>query len=76
MAEFFKVAKITEIPPGGKKLVEVDFVPVALFNVGGEFYAIEDICTHDGGPLAQGELEGEEIECPRHGARARMGRSA
>ena len=69
MAQFFKVAKVSEIPHGGKKLVEVDFLPVALFNINGDFYAIEDVCTHDGGPLAEGELEGEEVECPRHGAR-------
>ncbi|MFB3040276.1 MAG: non-heme iron oxygenase ferredoxin subunit [Candidatus Poribacteria bacterium] len=69
MSEFFKVAEVSEIPSGGKKLVEVDGYPVALFNVDGEFYAIEDVCTHDGGPLAEGELEGNEIECPRHGAR-------
>ena len=69
MSEFFKVAKVSELPPGGKKLVEVDGMPVALFNVAGKVYAIEDVCTHDGGPLAEGELEGEEIECPRHGAR-------
>jgi 3-phenylpropionate/trans-cinnamate dioxygenase ferredoxin subunit len=69
MDEFFEVAKVNEIPPGGKKLVEVDGYPVALFNVNGEFYAIEDVCTHDGGPLAEGELDGNEIECPRHGAR-------
>ena len=77
MGEFFKVAKASELPPGGKKLVEVDDIPVALFNVNGEFYAIEDVCTHDGGPLAEGELEGDQIECPRHGARfdVRTGRA-
>ena len=69
MSQFFKVARSSEIPPGSKKLVDVDGYPVALFNVNGTFYAIEDVCTHDGGPLAEGELEGEEIECPRHGAR-------
>ena len=69
MREFFKVAEVSEVLSGGKKLVEVDGYPVALFNVDGEFYAIEDVCTHDGGPLAEGELEGSEIECPRHGAR-------
>jgi 3-phenylpropionate/trans-cinnamate dioxygenase ferredoxin subunit len=42
---------------------------VAVFNVDGRFYAIEDVCTHDDGPLADGELDGYEIECPRHGAR-------
>ena len=69
MSEFFEVAKVSELPPGEKKLVEVDDIPVALFNVNGEFFAIEDVCTHDGGPLAEGELNGDEIECPRHGAR-------
>jgi 3-phenylpropionate/trans-cinnamate dioxygenase ferredoxin subunit len=69
MSDFFRVAKVNELPPGGKKLIEVDGVPIALFNVDGEFYAIEDVCTHDGAPLAEGELEGDEIECPRHGAR-------
>lgn len=69
MSDFFKVARTSEIPQGGKKLVEVDFLPVAIFNIGGEYYAIEDVCTHDGGPLAEGTLENEEIICPRHGAR-------
>ena len=69
MSEFFEVAKVSELSPGEKKLVEVDDIPVALFNVNGEFFAIEDVCTHDGGPLAEGELNGDQIECPRHGAR-------
>ena len=56
-------------PPGGKKLVEVDGRAIAVFNVDGAFHAIDDVCTHDGGPLAEGELIGCEIECPRHGAR-------
>jgi len=47
----------------------VDGRAIALFNVGGTFYAIDDVCTHDGGPLAEGDLVGNEIECPRHGAR-------
>ena len=50
-------------------MLEVEGVEVALFNVGGELFAIEDVCTHDGGPLGEGEIEGEEIICPRHGAR-------
>ncbi len=69
MAEFVKVAGASELPPGGKKLLDLDGRAVALFNVGGTFYAIDDVCTHDGGPLAEGELHGCEIECPRHGAR-------
>jgi 3-phenylpropionate/trans-cinnamate dioxygenase ferredoxin subunit len=57
------------LPTGGKKLVEVDGRAIAVFNVDGRFHAIDDVCTHDGGPLAEGELVGCEIECPRHGAR-------
>jgi 3-phenylpropionate/trans-cinnamate dioxygenase ferredoxin component len=69
MAEFSKVATRAELPPGGKLLAEIDGRPIAVFNVDGTFYAIDDVCTHDGGPLAEGELEGCEIRCPRHGAR-------
>jgi 3-phenylpropionate/trans-cinnamate dioxygenase ferredoxin component len=69
MSSFVKVATRDELPPGGKKLVEIDGGAVAVFNVDGAFYAIDDICSHDGGPLAEGELMGCEIECPRHGAR-------
>jgi len=69
MPESVKVANCQEVPPGAKKLVDVDGRAIALFNIGGTFYAIDDVCTHDGGPLAEGELSGCEIECPRHGAR-------
>jgi 3-phenylpropionate/trans-cinnamate dioxygenase ferredoxin subunit len=70
MTEFIKVATIGEIPVGGSKLVEVDAVRVALFNLAGQVYAIEDVCTHDGGPLVEGEVvNGCEVICPRHGAR-------
>ena len=70
MSEFIKVATVDEIPVGGAKLVEVDFVRVALFNLAGEIYAIEDVCTHDGGPLVEGKVvNGCEVMCPRHGAR-------
>jgi len=68
MAEFVNVAQRSEIPPGGKKLVEVDGRALAVFNVDGTFYAIDDVCTHDGGPLVEGDLEGTAIRCPRHGA--------
>jgi 3-phenylpropionate/trans-cinnamate dioxygenase ferredoxin component len=69
MSEFVKVAVRSELPDGGKKLVEVDGREIALFGVDGSIYAIDDVCTHDGGPLAEGVLRGCEIECPRHGAR-------
>ena len=62
------VAKLHEISPGATKRVVVDGVEVLLCNVDGTLYAVEDVCTHDGGPLDQGELQGCRIMCPRHGA--------
>jgi 3-phenylpropionate/trans-cinnamate dioxygenase ferredoxin subunit len=62
------VAKKSAIPPGTTHQVAVDGRSVLLCNVDGDIYAIEDVCTHDGGPLEQGELEGCRIMCPRHGA--------
>src|SRR4051794_3118361 len=69
MPEFSRVAARSQLPPGAKLLTEIDGRAIALFNVDGSFYAIDDVCTHDGGPLAEGELLGCEIMCPRHGAR-------
>ncbi len=66
---FVKVAKVGDIPPGRVKTVEVGDEDIALCNVDGQIYAIADVCTHDDGPLGDGYLLGEEIECPRHGAR-------
>ena len=55
---------------GTSKLVEVEDVRIALFNLAGDIYAIEDVCTHDGGPLVEGTvIDGCEVQCPRHGAR-------
>jgi len=66
---FVRVAKVSEIPVGRVKVVEVGDEEVALCNVQGEILAIANVCTHDNGPLAIGYLLGDEIECPRHGAR-------
>jgi 3-phenylpropionate/trans-cinnamate dioxygenase ferredoxin subunit len=63
------VAKVGEIPEGGMKVVRVDDDPVAVFHVGGQYYALSDLCTHDGGELSDGFLDGHVIECERHGAR-------
>ena len=69
MSDFIKVAETSEIPVGRVKVVVVGDRRIALCNVDGEFFAIDDLCTHDGGSLDQGELQGDVIECPRHGAR-------
>jgi 3-phenylpropionate/trans-cinnamate dioxygenase ferredoxin subunit len=66
---FVTVAKVGEIPEGGVKVVRVGDQPVAVFYLDGGYFALDDLCTHDGGPLAEGHLEGDVIECPRHGAR-------
>ncbi len=69
MPDFTPVARVSDISDPGKTLVEVDGRMIALFHVGGKFYALDDVCTHDGGPLAEGTLVGCEIACPRHGAK-------
>lgn len=66
---FVKVARVSDVPEGKVVVVEVEDEEVALCNVNGEIYAIANLCTHDNGPLNAGHLYGEEIECPRHGAR-------
>jgi len=68
MATFVKVARTDELPPGQGKCVEVKQRRIALFNVAGRCYAIDDTCPHRGGPLSEGELEGEAVVCPWHGA--------
>ena len=69
MSEFVPVVKVSELPDPGKMVVEVDDRLVALFHASGTFYALDDVCTHDGGPLAEGELADHTIACPRHGAK-------
>lgn len=67
MAEFVKVASTQDVSEGEGIIVEVNGTEVALFNVGGEFYALNNICRHAGGPLGDGFLEGEIVTCPWHG---------
>ncbi len=64
-----KVAKISEIPAGSRKVVPLGDSRAVVFNVAGRFYAIEDVCTHDDASLDNGPLLDFEVECPRHGAR-------
>jgi 3-phenylpropionate/trans-cinnamate dioxygenase ferredoxin subunit len=68
-ARFVKVGKVTEVPEGRAEVFDVEDRKVAVYRLEDGFYAIEDICTHDGGPLAEGEIEDDVAICPRHGAR-------
>jgi len=69
MGDFLFAAKDDELPEGGKLLVDVDGEMLLLFRIAGELFCIDDVCTHDGGTLSDGEYEGFEVKCPRHGAR-------
>ena len=68
MAEWVAVARIEDFPPGTVRTVEIEGTPIAVFNLNGHYYAIEDVCTHEAETLSDGAVEGEEIVCPRHGA--------
>ena len=69
MSDTITIARVSDTPPGTISVHEVNGVRIALCNVNGRFYAIDDVCTHDGGPLDQGKLDGDLVECPRHGGR-------
>lgn len=69
MPRFVTVANASQIGPGQREIFDLEGYYIAVFNVGGTYYAIEDVCTHDDGPLVEGDLDGFTIECPRHGAR-------
>ena len=69
MSEFHKACAKIEINDGEKLLVEVDDRLVILFQVGDQYFCLDDVCTHDGGTLSDGPHQGFEIECPRHGAK-------
>jgi nitrite reductase (NADH) small subunit len=66
MAEFVTVANIADIAPGSGKTVVVNGKDIAVFNVDGSFYAIDGTCVHRGGPLGEGELQGNIVTCPWH----------
>jgi 3-phenylpropionate/trans-cinnamate dioxygenase ferredoxin subunit len=69
MPKFVRVAQADEIRPGEKQVVEVNGTLAVVVNLNGQYFALEDVCTHDGGPLGEGELADGQIVCPRHGAR-------
>jgi nitrite reductase (NADH) small subunit len=68
MPVYVKVAKSSEIQPGTAKRIEAGGKQIALFNIDGTFHAMDDVCTHRGGPLSEGMLSGAEVTCPWHGA--------
>ena len=70
VAEWIEVARASDIPPGHAARVEIDGVPVAIFNVDGDFYALDDTCSHAEASLSEGDLDPERcaIECPLHGS--------
>lgn len=69
MPSWIDVAPASELEPGSHRVVDADGVQVAVFNVNGDFLAVEDVCSHDGGELAGGAVEGDVVVCPRHGAK-------
>ncbi len=68
MGQLIKVAETKDVPLGRAKAVEAEGRRIALFNSGGGYFAIDDACTHRGGPLSEGEVEGTVVTCPSHGA--------
>jgi len=69
MSDWVAVCAAHALADKEREVVDVDGTDVVVFNIAGQFYAIEDVCTHDGAEIASGELDGDEIICPRHGAR-------
>jgi 3-phenylpropionate/trans-cinnamate dioxygenase ferredoxin subunit len=68
MAEWVAVARVENFPPGTVRTLEIEGTPIAVFNLNGRYYAIEDICSHEAETLSGGKVAGDEIICPRHGA--------
>jgi 3-phenylpropionate/trans-cinnamate dioxygenase ferredoxin component len=69
VSRFAMVGRIGDLQPGEKKIVDVEGMAIVLVNLNGTYHALEDVCTHDGGPLGEGELDSGQLVCPRHGAR-------
>ena len=68
MTEFIRAASVSDIPDPGRVILEIEDRMVVLLHVAGEFFCIDDVCTHDGGTLGDGPLDGHSVVCPRHGA--------
>jgi 3-phenylpropionate/trans-cinnamate dioxygenase ferredoxin component len=70
MSPVIDICPLSELPPGATRIVEWEDLEIGLFNCKGQIFAIEDRCSHDNGPLAEGEFDEEQctVECPRHGS--------
>jgi 3-phenylpropionate/trans-cinnamate dioxygenase ferredoxin subunit len=66
--EYIAVAEASELPPGERMFLDIDDEPIVIMNIGGRYFAIADVCSHDGGPIGEGDIDDCEIRCPRHGA--------
>jgi 3-phenylpropionate/trans-cinnamate dioxygenase ferredoxin subunit len=66
--DFLEIAPASELPDGERLFVEIEGKPIVIFKIGGQFFSIADVCSHDDGPVGEGRLEGYNITCPRHGA--------
>ncbi|MBI9048417.1 MAG: non-heme iron oxygenase ferredoxin subunit [Anaerolineaceae bacterium] len=66
---YYEIGPADELPVGERWFIDVAGIAIVVFNISGSYYAIEDVCTHDDSPLGEGELDGQQIVCPRHGAR-------
>lgn len=66
--EFVEIAPADELPNGERLFVEIEGKPLVIFNIAGQFFSIGDVCSHDDGPVGEGDIEGYNITCPRHGA--------
>lgn len=67
--KYHTLLEASELPDNSRVFIEIDGKSVVVLNSKGNYYAIGDVCSHDGGPIGDGEIEGDEIICPRHGAR-------
>jgi 3-phenylpropionate/trans-cinnamate dioxygenase ferredoxin component len=67
--EFVEIGPLIQLPPGERLFAEVGGRSIVIFNIAGKLFAIGDVCSHDNGPVGDGDIDGDEIICPRHGAR-------
>jgi 3-phenylpropionate/trans-cinnamate dioxygenase ferredoxin subunit len=67
--EYIAIGSVEELKEGERMFIEIDGKPIVILNINGEYYSIGDVCSHDDGPVGEGNVEGYEIICPRHGAR-------